>query len=113
VRQTWGTTGSRLSSGSNQGSYENATFDALVDTALTQMDAAQERAYFTRAYQTLLDDAPAIFLYEPRLTAGAHKRIMPTGMHAHAWWANLAEWTIPADQRIDRDRIGLRAPAAP
>lgn len=113
VRQTWGTTGSRLSSGSNQGSYENATFDALVDTALAQMDPAQERAYFTRAYQILLDDAPAIFLYEPRLTAGAHKRIMPTGLLAHAWWANLADWTIPADQRIARDRIGLRAPAAP
>lgn len=113
VRQTWGIEGSRASDGSNLGSYESRAFDALVDTALTQMDVVKERAYFRRAYQMIIDDAPAIFLYEPRQTAGAHKRIMPANMRADSWWANLADWSIPADQRIDRDRIGLRAPAAP
>ena len=113
IRQTWGTEGSRANDGLNNGSYENPKFDALVDTAVRQMDPVKGHAYFKRAYQMILDDAPAIFLYEPRLTAGAHKRIMPVGMYANAWWANLADWTIPADQRIDRDRIGLRAPATP
>ena len=113
IRQTWGTAGSRARDGSNMGSYENATFDALVDSALMQGDPAKERAYFMRAYQTIIDDAPAVWLYEPQVTAGAHKRIMPATMRADAWWSHLADWTIPADQRIDRDRIGLRAAAAP
>ena len=113
IRQTWGTEGSRAQDGSNMGSYENRTFDALVDSALMQTDAAKEREYFRRAFQIILDDAPAMFLYEPRIMAGAHKRIMPATMRADGWWSHLAEWTIPADQRIDRDRIGLRAAAAP
>jgi peptide/nickel transport system substrate-binding protein len=90
VRQTWGTEGSRAKGGLNAGSYESTEFDALVDSALKQMDPVKERAYLKRAYQTIIDDAPAIFLYEPRLTAGAHKRINPVGMRADAWWANLA-----------------------
>ena len=113
IRQTWGTAGSRARDGSNVGSYENRVFDAIVDSALLQMDPVKEKAYFKRAYQVIIDDAPAIWLYEPRITAGAHKRIRPVNMRPDAWWSGLADWTIPASERIDRDRIGLRAPATP
>jgi len=113
IRQTWGIAGSRARDGSNTGSYENPVFDALADSALMQMDPAKEKAYFRKAYEVILNDAPAIFLYEPKLTAGSHKRLRQTGMRADAWWAGLADWWIPANERIDRDRIGLRAPATP
>jgi hypothetical protein len=33
-------------------------------------------------------------------------------MRVDEWWANLADWSIPPDKRIDRDRIGL-TPAKP
>ena len=32
-----------------------------------------------------------------------HKRIRITGMRPDAWWAGIAQWSIPADQRIARD----------
>ena len=40
--------------------------------------------------------------------AGVHKRIRPVGIRADGWWEGLADWWIPAKERIDRDRIGLR-----
>ena len=47
-------------------------------------------------------------MYELQGLAGVHRRFTITGVRPDAWWAEISEWTIPADQRIDRDRIGLR-----
>ena len=82
-----------------------------MDSALTTTDPGRSKAYFRKAYETIIDDAPAIWLYEARPVAGVHKRIHMTGVRADAWWAGLPDWTIPAGERIDRDRIGLRAVA--
>ena len=108
IRQTWGTEGSRGKDGANYGSYENARFDALVDSALATPDPTREKAYFKRAYQVIIEDAPAIWLYEPPTVAGMHKRIRVVGMRADGWWAQLADWWIPANERTARDKIGLR-----
>ena len=104
IRQTWGTAGSRAKSGSNYGSYENPIFDAHVDSALTSGALRDRRAHFTTAYQAIIDDAPAIWLAEPRIIVAVHKRLTTTGMRPDAWWANIADWSIPADKRIARDR---------
>lgn len=103
IRQTWGTPGSRATSGSNYGSYENPAFDAQVDSALSAGSFGSRRAHFTSAYQAIIDDAPAIWLAEPKRIVAVHKRIVMTGLRPDAWWANIAEWTIPADKRIARD----------
>ena len=111
IRQTWTSEGSRTNDGSNFGSYESPVFDAQVDSAVASHDAKQARTLYLRAYQTFVDDAPAIMLYEPNLVAGASKRIRLVNLRPDAWWAGIAQWSIPAGERIDRDRIGLR-PAA-
>ena len=103
IRQTWGTAGSRAG-GTNYGSYENRVFDALIDSALAAGTLAARRAHFTRAYQTIIDDAPAIWLAEPKRAMAVHRRIVTRGLRPDAWWANLADWTIPSDRRIARDR---------
>jgi len=103
IRQTWGSAGARAAGGSNYGSYENAAFDASVDSALASGTLAARRAHFTAAYQTIIDDAPAIWMAEPKRVMAVHRRIMTKGMRPDAWWANLADWTIPADRRIARD----------
>ncbi len=108
LRQTFTSAGATRG-GYNYGHYRNPVFDALVDSGMTAMDPARSRAYFSRAYATLIQDAPAIFLYELQGLAGAHRRLTITGMRPDAWWAALADWTIAPDQRIDRDRIGLRS----
>jgi len=107
VLQTWGSVGARPG-GSNYGSYVSAAFDAQVDSAFATSDPARSRRHWLRAYQVAIDDAPAIWLFEPRLVAGAHRRLRVTGLRPDGWWMRLAEWYIPAGERVGRDRVGLR-----
>ena len=107
VRQSLSTASARAKDGSNYSRYESAAFDAAVDSATAATDPAKSRAHFRRAYEIILNDAPAVWLYELRQMAGAHKRIRITGMRADAWWAGLPDWSIPEGERIARDRIGL------
>ena len=104
VRQTWGSRGAQTS-GSNYGSYRNSAFDAQVDSALAAGTLGERRSHFSRAYQIIIDDAPAIWLAEPKRVMAVHKRIRTVGLRPDAWWANIAEWSIPASERIARDRI--------
>ena len=104
IRQTWGSAGSRGSKGTNYGSYENSTFDAQVDSALASTTLAARRVWFTRAYQTIIDDAPAIWFAEPKRVMAVHRRIQTRGLRPDAWWVNIGDWTISPASRIDRDR---------
>jgi len=100
--QLWGTSGFART-GNNRGAYTNPVFDAAVDSALKTTDPARARALFTRAYETINDDAAAIWLYEPKALIGIHKRISASGMRRGAWWFDLAEWSIPPSERLPRD----------
>ncbi|HUF26898.1 MAG TPA: ABC transporter substrate-binding protein [Gemmatimonadaceae bacterium] len=102
VRQPWSTAGQ-----SNFGAYASPVFDALVDSAVYARSPVAARTYWRRAYQTIIDDAPAIWLYEPRMVAAHHRRLRITEFRADAWWAGIPEWSIPPDERIARDRIPL------
>jgi peptide/nickel transport system substrate-binding protein len=108
VRQSWGAPGANGAGAGNFTGYASAAFDALIDSAASAFDPAAQRALYGRAYAVLTDDAPAVWLYELRNFAGVHRRLRPTGVRADAWWAGLADWSIPAAERIARDRIGLR-----
>ena len=96
----------------NFGSYDSPAFDALVDTALSQMDPAAAKRYFARAYQVIIDDAPAVWLYEPRSFAAMQKRVQPVGMRADGWWMTMREWSIPAAERNARDKAAALPPLA-
>jgi peptide/nickel transport system substrate-binding protein len=99
VRGSWGTAGSRASSGNNYGSYENPVFDAYVDSALSSFDPAEGKSYFTKAYETIIQDAPAIWLAEPRPAVGYNARVHPGPMRSDAWWAHIADWSVSASQK--------------
>jgi peptide/nickel transport system substrate-binding protein len=99
VRGSWGTPGSRASSGGNYGSYENPVFDAYVDSALTSFDPAARKSYFTRAYETIIQDAPAIWLAEPRGTVGYNARVHLAPLRSDAWWAHIPDWWVSASQK--------------
>jgi peptide/nickel transport system substrate-binding protein len=103
VRGSWGTAGSRATSGNNFGSYENPVFDAHVDSALSSFDAATRRAQFTKAYETIIQDAPAIWLAEPMQTVGYHSRLQLATLRPDAWWSHIPQWWIPGEKRIPRD----------
>ncbi|MEO7998606.1 MAG: peptide ABC transporter substrate-binding protein [Gemmatimonadaceae bacterium] len=93
LRQVWGAPhGKEI--GANYGRYANAQFDATLDTAALVFSADKRKALFRRAYQLIVDDAAAVWLYEPRNFAAINARIEPTGMRADAWWADLPNWNV-------------------
>jgi peptide/nickel transport system substrate-binding protein len=105
MRQTWTSTGD-----GNAVRYQNAAFDAAVDSALTTFDRDASRRLWARAFQLILDDAPAIWMAEPRVPMALHRRFIVPTLRPEGWYANLAEWRVDPAQRIDRDRIGLAGP---
>lgn len=104
VRELW-TSQAAGKDGNNFGSWKNRQFDAYVDSAVSTMDPAKSRAYYNRAYQIAIDDAPAIWLYEPKTVLGINKRIRTGPMRPDAWWYSLPDWYIPSNEMITRDRI--------
>jgi peptide/nickel transport system substrate-binding protein len=113
VRGSWGTGGSRAASGNNYGSYESPIFDAYVDTALASFDPVKRKAYFTKAYETIIQDAPAIWLAEPIQTVGYHSRLQLATLRPDAWWIHIPEWWIPSSKRIPRDNAAASATPPP
>jgi peptide/nickel transport system substrate-binding protein len=103
IRQTWGSSGARSPNGLNYGRYESPQFDAQVDSALAAHDVAVARSYFRRAQETIVADAPAIWMFEPRVTLGLHSRLRTVRIRPDAWWAGLADWSIAPEQRLPRD----------
>jgi peptide/nickel transport system substrate-binding protein len=106
-KQSW-TTAGIAKDGANFSSYSNPFVDAMIDSATTTFDPTRTRSYARRAFETIIEDAPGIWLYEPPTIAGIHKRIHTTHMRADEYWSGMADWWIPASQRTARDQIGLR-----
>lgn len=106
VKQNWGTAGIGAN-GQNFLRYSNRIVDAQLDSAAAAFDEAKMKRHASAAFQAIIDDAPAIFLYDMSLIYGLHRRITLAPTRTDEWWANLADWHVPADKRIDRDRIGL------
>jgi peptide/nickel transport system substrate-binding protein len=105
IRQTWMSNGE-----SNELRYRSPRFDALADSALSAFDRELSRQLWGRAFQQIVNDAPAIWLYEPRPPVAVHTRFVIPPLRADGWWHGLADWSVDPSQRIDRDRIGLAAP---
>ncbi|MGH7602472.1 MAG: hypothetical protein ACRENK_00585, partial [Gemmatimonadaceae bacterium] len=63
----------------------------------------------------IIDDAPAIWLAESRPALGYNSRLELAPLRSDAWWAHIADWSIPPDKRIPRDNAPVEtiAPAAP
>lgn len=93
LREVWGSLRAGQK-GPNFGRYSNATFDALVDSASRSYDARQRTALLRRAHRVIVDDAAAVWLYEPRNVAAVRRDIEPVGMRADAWWAELPDWKV-------------------
>ena len=93
VREEWASSEIKKG-GYNATSYSNPAFDAVIDSAVREMDPNRSTQMYDRAYRILTEDAPAIWIYELRNVQGASKRIHPVGIRPDAWWAHLADWTV-------------------
>lgn len=110
AKQNWTTAGIGPQ-GQNWLRYSNPRVDALFDSVTSSFDPAKTKAYALQAYRQIVEDAPALWLYDYVNIDAVHRRIDIAPVRADSWWANLADWSIPPDKRIDRDRIGLASSA--
>jgi peptide/nickel transport system substrate-binding protein len=93
VREEWASSEIKKG-GYNETSYRSPTFDAVIDSAISEANPARSQALYRRAYRILTDDAPGMWVYELRNVHGVSKRIHPVGIRSDAWWANLADWSV-------------------
>jgi peptide/nickel transport system substrate-binding protein len=103
IRDSWSSSG-KGKNGVNYGAYSNPRFDALLDSALWS-DSRHARERFSAAYRVINDDAPAVWLSEPRQIIGIHSRLRTAQMRPDEWWFSLADWSVAPGDRITRDRI--------
>src|SRR6185436_14802204 len=98
MKQQWTTAGIALVrgevSGQNVIRYANPKVDALIDSATLTFDLQKSKAYAARASQAIIDDVPAVFLYDVVLVYALNRRVQPANLRPDEWWADLAEWSI-------------------
>ena len=110
IRESWGSEAAHTEGSKNYGDYSDPRFDSVVDSALGATSRAGARVLYSHAFRTLIADAPAIWLFEPRNMVGVSNRIHVAPLRADAWWAHLADWYVPAGAQIARDHAGREAP---
>ena len=105
IAQTW-RGAPRTGSFNNAGGYSNPRFAAYVDSAMAASSMVAAKAHYRAAYETIIADAPAVWLYEAPnlLVASAHLVTGP--MRADAWWTSVPAWRLRAAAKA-------RATAAP
>lgn len=106
AREQYGSEGATVG-GPNIFMYASPAFDTHLDRALNAYEPARAKAHMRNAYRQLVADAPGIWLYDILALAGAHERIEMAPMRADEYWAHIADWYIPEDERLPRDRVGL------
>lgn len=93
VLQSWSSASARHE-GSNYGGYANPVFDGEMATAMHAASLAAARPRYSRAYETIIRDAPAIWLFEPRNLIGVNRRVHHPRLRADAWWAKIYRWNV-------------------
>lgn len=93
VREEWASSEIRKG-GYNATSYRSPMFDAMIDSAVKEMNPSRSVALYRRSYRVLTDDAPAMWIYELRNVRGVSRRINAVGMRPDAWWVSLADWSV-------------------
>lgn len=104
IEQTWGSRD--LERSANFGWYSSARVDSLIAAAKTEQDLTRAKATYRQIYETIVSDAPAVFLWEPRNFVLVSKRFRFDRLRGDAWWSDLATWYVPANERIPRDKAG-------
>jgi ABC-type transport system substrate-binding protein len=101
IREQWRTAPVKQRA-SNLQLYSNPVVDAAIDSALQEPDAARSRAHYRKAYQGIIDDVAAVWLYENHSFMALNRRVKPVIRVSDAWWRYLRLWSIPAADRLPR-----------
>ena len=109
IRQGWSTRAALTEGSDNTGFYSNPTFDKIVDSAVTTNDGKVAVEQYRRAYATIIEDAPGIWMYEFQYKAGMTQNVHPATMRADLWFAHLADWTVGDSPTTKSASVALAA----
>ena len=102
LHQTW-VRGSTGPGGLNFGGYASAVVDLQADSAFSARNTSDARRHYRAVYQQIIDDAPAIFLFEQPTVSGAHTRLVTGALRPGAWWKSIEGWKIAPGGHLPRD----------
>ncbi|MGD2136239.1 MAG: ABC transporter substrate-binding protein, partial [Gemmatimonadales bacterium] len=89
----------------NYGYYHNPAVDRLLREAERARDTETAQARWREVLTTLIEDAPAVWIYTPEMTSALHRRLADVTLRPDRWLAELWRWRVPSEDYIDRDRI--------
>ena len=89
---------------SNYGSYASPVFDSLARRAIGAPTRAAARALWREALGVLNEDAAAVFVFSPPFAAAINRRFEGVRIRPDEWLAGVADWYVPPDARLPRDR---------
>ena len=101
ILQLFGSAGVRQS---NYGSYQSPVFDSLAGLAIAAPTRGAARPLWRAALGALNEDAAAVFLFSPPFSAAVHRRFEGVTIRPDEWLATVAEWSVPPQARLPRDR---------
>ena len=94
IRTTWGPDG-LVPGGHNLAGYAAPEVRAALDSADRSPDRARVRTLYARVYQQIVDDALALWLFEPRPRALIQRRVTtPPTLQSVGWALTLPAWTL-------------------
>lgn len=102
LRQAW-YRGSDGKNGINFGGYTSAELDAHADSAFTASSTTDARRHYRAVYQRIIEDVPAIFLFEQPTISGINRRLVTPPFIPGAWWKSVASWSIAPGAELPRD----------
>ncbi len=86
----------------NFGAYANAEVDSLLDVATGLLSREDALPVWLRLQEVLADDPPAAYLMYPDNLVGVSRRLRNVKPSLLSPFNNLAEWWVPASERIYR-----------
>jgi peptide/nickel transport system substrate-binding protein len=103
IQGTWGSPGADPWGAQNLAHYANAEADSAIASAVRELTPAKAAPHYRRAYQLIVDDAAAIWLYEITEVHALHTRLLTPPWRAEAWWRTIPFWRVDPAKRLPRD----------
>jgi len=91
-------------------SYYSTTFDILEDRARAALDTRLAQQQWDKIAALLSEELPYTWLYYKVDCAAIHKRFRNVIIDQRGVFVNVAEWWIPAAERLPHDRLFLNQP---
>ncbi len=103
IQGTWGSFGRDPWGSQNDSRYSNTDADSAIARAIQAVTPEAAAPHYRRAYQLIVDDAAAFWLYEPNEIHAIHARFTTPPWRAEAWWRTIPLWRVDPAKRLPRD----------